>query len=165
MSFRKIVEKLQNAEENEGFLILVRCGVFFTGIGKDAVILAEKLGITNVCFSEGICKSSIPVCRIEKILPRIISKDISVAIYEYNPKGIEKNNGEKYQLLRKIVMKPIKETRKCLECKKCIYYKSRIKTNIASTEEIVKGIDSILEERYRVTKIENNKKEGNKDGR
>ena len=100
MSFRKIVERLQNLEENEGFLILVRCGVFFTGIGKDAVILSEKLGITNVCFAEGICKSSIPVCRIEKILPRIISKDISVAIYEYNPKGIERKNGEKYWLTK-----------------------------------------------------------------
>ena len=42
-------------------------------------------------------------------------------------------------------MKPVKETRKCLECEKCIYYKSRIKTNIASTEEIIKGIDGILE--------------------
>lgn len=165
MSFRKIVERLQNLEENEGFLILVRCGVFFTGIGKDAVILSEKLGITNVCFAEGICKSSIPVCRIEKILPRIISKDISVAIYEYNPKGIEYKNGEKYELLRRIVMSPVKEDRKCLECEKCIYYKSRIKTNIASAEEIIKGIDSILEEKYRVTKMEDNKKVGNKDGR
>ena len=165
MGFRKIAERLQNLEENEGFLILVRCGVFFTGIGKDAVILSEKLGITNVCFAEGICKSSIPVCRIEKILPRIISKDISVAIYEYNPKGIEYKNGEKYELLRRIVMSPVKEDRKCLECEKCIYYKSRIKTNIASTEEIVKGIDSILGEKYGVTKIEDNKKEGNKYGR
>ena len=152
MSFRKIVERLQNLEENEGFLILVRCGVFFTGIGKDAVILSEKLGITNVCFAEGICKSSIPVCRIEKILPRIISKDISVAIYEYNPKGIEYKNGEKYELLRRIVMSPVKEDRKCLECEKCIYYKSRIKTNIASTEEIVKGIDSILGENMELQK-------------
>lgn len=42
MSFRKIVERLQNSEENEGFLILVRCGVFFTEIGKDAIILSEK---------------------------------------------------------------------------------------------------------------------------
>ena len=165
MSFRKIVEELQNAEENEGFLILIRCGVFFTGVGKDAIILTEKLGITNVCFSEGVCKSSIPVCRIDKILTKIISKDISVAIYEYNPKGIEGRKGEKYELLRRIVMSPVEETRKCLECEKCIYYKSRIKTNIASTEEKIKGIDSILEEKYGVVKIEDNKKVGNNDGR
>lgn len=42
MSFKKIVETLQEAEENEGFLVLIRCGVFFVGIGKDAVILTEK---------------------------------------------------------------------------------------------------------------------------
>ena len=129
MSFKKIVEKLQNAEENKGFLILIRCGVFFTGVGKDAIILTEKLGITNVCFAEGVCKSSIPVCRIDKILPKIISNDISVAIYEYNPKGIEGKKGEKYELLRRIVMSPVEETRACLECEKCMYYKSRIKTN------------------------------------
>ena len=40
------------------------------------------------------------LCRIEKILLRIISKDISVAIYEYNPKGIERKNGEKYWLTK-----------------------------------------------------------------
>ena len=165
MSFRKIVEKLQNTEENERFLILIRCGVFFTGVGKDAIILTEKLGITNVCFSEGVCKSSIPVCKLDKILSKIIRKDKSVVIYEYNPKGIEGRKGEKYELLRKIVMKPVKETRKCLECEKCIYYKSRIKTNIASTEEIIKGIDGILEEKYGVINKENNKKVGNDNGR
>ena len=165
MSFKKIVEKLQNQEENEGFLILVRCGVFFTGIGKDAVILTEKLGITNVCFSEGMCKSSIPVSRIDKILPKIISKNLSVAIYEYNPKGIEGKNGEKYELLRRIVMSSVTETRKCLECKKCIYYDKRIRNNIASTEEIIKGIDSILEEKDEMIKIKDDKKVGNKDGR
>ena len=33
MSFKKIVEKLQNDEANEGFLILIRCGIFFEGRG------------------------------------------------------------------------------------------------------------------------------------
>lgn len=165
MSFKKIVEKLQNAEENKGFLILVRCGVFFTGIGKDAIILTEKLGITNVCFSDGICKSSIHVCRIDKILPKIISKNISVAIYEYNPKGIDGKNGEKYELLRRIAMSPIKETRKCLECTKCMYYDRRVKVNISSTEEILKGIDAILEKKYDIVKIKDSKKVGNSNGR
>lgn len=90
MSFKKIVESLQQEEENQNFLILIRCGVFFVGIGKDAVILAERLGITNICFTEGVCKCGIPVNRMDKMLRKIIEKDISVAIYEYNPKGIEK---------------------------------------------------------------------------
>ena len=101
MSFKKIVESLQQEEENQNFLILIRCGVFFVGIGKDAVILAERLGITNICFTEGVCKCGIPVNRMDKMLRKIIEKDISVAIYEYNPKGIEKDSSEKYWRNRK----------------------------------------------------------------
>ena len=145
MSFKKIVESLQKAEENEGFLVLIRCGVFFVGIGKDAVILSERLGLTNVCFAEGICKCGIPVNKIDKMLAKIISKKISVVIYDYNPKGIAKNKGEKYELLRRIVMSPLEETRRCMKCEKCLYYSKRIKSNITSTEEIIKEIDNILE--------------------
>lgn len=159
MSFKKIVEKLQNDEENEGFLILIRCGVFFVGIGKDAVILSEKFGVNNICFAEGICKSGIPVSKIDKMIQKIIRKNISVAIYDYNPKGIENKNGEKYELLRRIVMSPVKEERKCLECEKCIYYDKRAKSNIATTEEILKGIDNILAEKYGIIDIKS--KDGN----
>ena len=155
MSFKKIVEKLQNSEENKGFLILIRCGVFFVGIGKDAVILTEKLGVTNICFSEEICKSGIPVNKIDKILEEIIDKNISVAIYDYNPKGVEKEKVDKYKLLRRIVMKPIEETRECLNCEKCTYYDKRIKTSIASTEEIVKEIDNVLEAKGEVIDVGN----------
>lgn len=165
MSFKKIVEKLQNEPENEGFLVLVRCGVFFTGIGKDAIILTEKFGITNICFTDGICKSSIPVNRVDKMLQKIISQNVSVAIYEYNPKGLDKDKSEKYELLRRIVMSPVYETRKCLECKKCIYYDSRIKTNIASTEEILQGIDNVLEEKCKITNLKNNESEDSSNGR
>ena len=152
MSFKKIVEKLQELPENEGYLVLIRCGVFFVGVGKDAVILTEKLGITNVCFADGICKSGIPVCKIDKILTKLINKDISVAIYEYNPKGIEHKSGEKYELLRRIAMKPVKETRKCFNCEKCIYYDKKRQSSIASTEQILESIDKILEERNEFNK-------------
>ena len=170
MSFKKIVENLQKAEENEGFLILIRCGVFFVGVGKDAVILTENLGVTNICFTDGVCKSGIPVNRIDKMLAKIINKNISAAIYDYNPKGLEKDKNKKYDLLRRIVMSPIHETRKCLDCGKCIYHDMKPKSNLASTEEVIKRIDNILEENNKVIDIENktndtNNKTGNSYGR
>lgn len=152
LSFKKIVESLQQEEENQNFLILIRCGVFFVGIGKDAVILAEKLGLTNICFTEGVCKCGIPVNRMDKMLRKIIDNDISVVIYEYSPKGLE-NSSEKYKLLRRIVMKPVEESRRCLNCEKCIYYDKRVKSSIASTEDIIEGIDKILSEKGRIVSI------------
>ena len=126
MSFKKIVEELQQAQENEGFLVLIRCGVFFVGIGKDTVILAENFEITNICFAEGICKAGIPVNRIDKMIGKIVGKNMSVVIYDYNPNGLEKDKNKKYDVLRRIVMNPVRETRKCLECEKCYYYDKRI---------------------------------------
>lgn len=156
MSFKKIVEELQQAQENEGFLVLIRCGVFFAGIGKDAVILAENFEITNICFAEGICKAGIPVNRIDKMIGKIVGKNMSVVIYDYNPNGLEKDKNKKYDVLRRIVMNPVRETRKCLECAECYYYDKRMRSSIASTEDIVKGIDNILEKNGVFIDIENN---------
>ena len=56
MKFLDIVKEIQNLPENEGYLVLVRCGIFFDGIGKDGVILAEEFGINPICIKEKICK-------------------------------------------------------------------------------------------------------------
>ena len=58
----------------------------------------------------------------------------------------------------RIVMNPVKETRKCLECEKCYYYDRRMRSSIASTEDIVKGIDNILEKNGVFINVEDNKK-------
>lgn len=50
--------------------------------------------------------------------------------------GMLKN--KKYDVLRRIVMNPVRETRKCLECAECYYYDKRMRSSIASTEDIVK---------------------------
>ena len=50
-------------------------------------------------------------------------------------------------------MSPIEENRKCLECEKCIYNDTRMKSSIASTEDIIEGIDKILSEKGRIVSI------------
>ena len=52
MKFLEIVKKIQNLDENEGYLVLVRCGIFFDAIGKDGVILAERFGFSPICMKE-----------------------------------------------------------------------------------------------------------------
>ena len=39
MKFLKMVEALQKEEKNQNKVILVKCGVFFAAIGKDAILL------------------------------------------------------------------------------------------------------------------------------
>ena len=45
MKYLEIVKKLQNLSCNTDVLVLVRSGVFFYGVGKDAIILTENLGL------------------------------------------------------------------------------------------------------------------------
>ena len=137
MKFLDIVEKLQMAKENEGYLVLIRCGVFFEGIGKDAVILTEKFGLNPICIKEKICKCAIPVSKIEKFLKKVISKKVSVAIYEYNPKGVYGNTDKKYELLKRIILNPIEEYRCYTNCDECWYNARRIRNSQQSIEDMI----------------------------
>ena len=60
-----MVKKLQ--EENDGYLVLVKNGIFFNGIGKDAVILHDKLNLNVSCLKEGMCKARISSNKSGKI--------------------------------------------------------------------------------------------------
>lgn len=50
MNFLKIVEEIQKEEGNKGKLVMVKCGVFFVGIGKDAIALNKILGLKLTCI-------------------------------------------------------------------------------------------------------------------
>ena len=54
MKFVEEVEKLQ--EENPGYLVLVKSGIFFVAIGKDAITLNETLGLKLTCMKKELCK-------------------------------------------------------------------------------------------------------------
>ena len=61
MKFLEIVEEFQKLEENKGKVLLARCGVFMTAIGKDAIFLHKVLKLNVTCIKPGICKAGIPV--------------------------------------------------------------------------------------------------------
>ena len=48
--YYEIVKRLQ--EENKGKIVLVRNGIFYCAIGKDAVLLHNILGYVPVCIKK-----------------------------------------------------------------------------------------------------------------
>ncbi len=54
MKYLELVEKLQ--KENVGYIVLIKNGIFFVGVGKDAIILNEMLGLKLTCMKKGLCK-------------------------------------------------------------------------------------------------------------
>ena len=76
------IEKLQ--EKNEGKIILIKSGIFFIAIGKDAVVLHDVLGLKTTCMKDRICKVGFPVRNVEKYIRLLNENDLSFIIYVKN---------------------------------------------------------------------------------
>lgn len=146
MKYLEIVKKLQNLSCNTDVLVLVRSGVFFYGIGKDAIILTENLGLNYCCMKKELCKCAIPVIKMEKIMKILQDKNISFAIYDYTPKGINEIGVGKYKEIGRYISSPISETREHFNCSKCQYH-SLIDDKISKNKEKIKQILVKLQEK------------------
>lgn len=133
MRFLEKVEKLQ--EENEGYMVFVKCGIFFDVIGKDAVVLHELCGFAPICIKENTCKCGVPVKTFDKFLKKFINEHkFALVVYDYN-----KNNNEQYKEIVRIEGRKTNEKRECLNCDECWYSKNRIIKNIEVAEAILKA--------------------------
>ena len=132
LKFNEVVEKLQN--KNEGYLVLVRCGIFFVGVGKDAVILQNITNLKPVCLKEEICKCGVPVKTFDRFIHKLKREnDIAIVIYDYN-----KDDLNKYKEIARIEGKKVYETSKCKDCNECWYSKNRIVKELEMAEKIIK---------------------------
>ena len=110
MKFVEEVEKLQ--EENPGYLVLVKSGIFFVAIGKDAITLNETLGLKLTCMKKELCKVGFQVKNVEKYIKKLEDAGNSFMLYVRN----EKNELEE---IYRFSGKEVSEIRGSLECLKC----------------------------------------------
>ena len=82
MKFIEEVKKLQ--EEFKGHVVLVKCGIFYTAIGKDAIILHELLGMHLICMKEKLCKSGVLDKNIDKFIKEMDERNLSFVICDYD---------------------------------------------------------------------------------
>lgn len=114
MKFLEEVEKLQ--QEYKGYVVLVKCGIFFTAIGKDAVILHDKIGVHMICMKEKLCKGGVPLSGIKKCIQFMQEEKMSFVICEYDKNKI----GQRINVVHVESNKIIEEERTCLNCETCV---------------------------------------------
>ena len=51
MKFLEVLKELQDDKLNDGYIVLIQNGIFFVGIGKDAVLLHDILGLQVICLN------------------------------------------------------------------------------------------------------------------
>lgn len=132
------------SKKNEGYIVLIRCGIFFVGIGENAVALKENLNTTPVCFKENICKCGIPVSSIQKYVFKLKETGLSYVIYDYDKNGFE--NGENYKEIIRIEGKKYKEKRKSFNCNECWYKKNRVVSSIEENLKILEKMQKKINE-------------------
>lgn len=112
MKFVDMVESLQ--EQNPGKIILVRNGIFFVALGKDAIVLSEEIGLKRTCMKDSLCKVGFLVKSSEKYIKVLEEKNFSFGLYVIDkatekPESIYQHDGNK-----------IEEVRTSLNCKDCM---------------------------------------------
>ena len=130
MKFCEEVEKLQR--ENEGSVILVKNGIFFVAIGKDAVILNRELDLQLTCMKKELCKVGFLVKNAEKYIEIMKSKEISFKMYIIDVKK------GKIEILLENIGKNMKEVKANVNCSKCSRKKDTDEDIIERLREIGK---------------------------
>ena len=127
MKFTDLVYKLQ--KENEGTVILVKNGIFFVAIGKDAIFLNEKIGLKRTCMKNQLCKVGFSIQSSEKYMRLLEENNISYKLYQIDksqdvPEIIYSYSGDKNL-----------ETKECMDCTSC---KGRKETDAEILERLKK---------------------------
>lgn len=113
MKYVDLLESLQKKKENEGHIVMMKNGLFFIGIGKDAIILNKLLNLKCVCMRENLCKAGFQIRSVEKYIKELKKLNKSFVIYNY-----DKENQQEDEIIR-FQSENVFENRNCLECKNC----------------------------------------------
>lgn len=136
MKFIDVYRKLE--QENTKYLVLIRTGIFFIGIGKTAKILTKTVGLRPICIQEQVCKVAIPTKSIEKYISKFVSQEIAFVLYDYSKEGFEEDNYSNYKLIFRFSGNYVEEKEEQTDCSKCWYYDKRMTKDVENISEILK---------------------------
>lgn len=112
MTFSDKILELQKENPNE--VIFIKNGIFFVAVGKDAILLNQKLNLKCTCFKNEICKVGFLVKSAEKYIKKMKEEDISFKMYILNE---DKDEELIIEHKGKLENKYKQQSLKCSECK------------------------------------------------
>lgn len=111
MKFYEFIEELQKINENK--VVLIKSGVFFNAVGRDAIILEKIFNLKRTCFTKGVCKVGLPVNYVKenilKIKKKLEENNIGFVVYDEIQNGNFKFNNKEYGILYELEGNNIEE--------------------------------------------------------
>ena len=140
MSFYEFVKMLKKINPNK--IVFVKCGVFFSCIGADAIIAEKVLNLKRTCFSKQICKCGLPVLyirnNIDKLEEKVKDTGYGIIIYDEMEGGEFEYKDKKYGVLWEhkgdCIIEEKRKCTNCLECKNNVYVKETCKYTLDREE-------------------------------
>lgn len=111
MKYIDLLEKLQ--QENPGHIILMKNGIFFVAIGKDALELNKQIGLQLTCMRPELCKVGFQIKSFEKYILKLKETKKSFIVYAYDKEKKKETKIFEY------TNEPVLENRKCNDCNLC----------------------------------------------
>lgn len=112
MKYLDLVEKLQR--NNQGYIVIIKNGIFFIAVGKDAIVLNKELGLKVTCMKSGMCKVGFLAKTLEKYIKKLEELNKSFIIYTYDKELEQEEQIYKYE------GEKVEEKRTCKDCNNCI---------------------------------------------
>ena len=139
MKFLDVVKELQRKEENKGYIIFIRCGIFFDAVGKDAVVVNKLLGLKPTCVCNKVCKCGMPVKAFAKYIPKLNESGYSYVVYDYD-KNMSFESDNQYKEIARKDGKMVEEINTNVNCENCLNNKtSSIDNNLKLIGEMING--------------------------
>lgn len=127
-----MVEKMEELQkENSGTIILVKNGIFFVAIGKDALTLHNELGLKLTCMRSELCKVGFLVKNAEEYIKKLENIGYSFKLYI-------KNGKNELEEIYSYTGKNTTEIKECIDCTKCENKKDSEKEILARIKELGK---------------------------
>lgn len=145
-------------------IILVKNGLFYNAIGKDAIALSKEFELVKICFAKEICKIGINENKINEFTVELIKKNYNYILYNYNKGEFNDIDEQFIELERKDNGIPINKENIYLDCLNCEYYKriqerDKIKLPANKMVEIYNEAQNEAKNKKEFVKIFNKKKE------
>lgn len=134
MEFSEILEKIK--KENSEKIVLIKCGIFYIGTGRDAIMLNNLFGLRPICYKEKICKCAIPVELLEKYLDDLNRTGYGYIVYDYYP-GKERMEQEE---IAKKEGKKIEIEEEHFDCSRCWYKRNRIEKWLRENKDVLENM-------------------------
>lgn len=161
MNFLELVRKIKI--KNIGKVCIVKSGIFYYTLEKDALVMEKYCKLDKICFSVNVCKVGFPINSLDKYMNILKLNNISFCVYDFINENIHEfieeetfeYKDKEYGKIFDYYYNDIDYSMFVKDCFNCKFYEREIICNVSRLTDTV---NKYLEEIEKFNQYQYNKK-------